>query len=285
MREKTATGIRAWVHSTKAAIETLGFTLWRPIWGGQCLERPIFLIGCPRSGTSISAVLFGRHPGVANFSEAGEIWDPRAYADPEANHHWTAADVTLEDAARLHDRFEFARRVRRRKRFLNKHPRNSVRIEYLQAVFPDALFIHVIRDGRAVVRSMLEMYEREPARKAVPMGNFCKPPDWRLYLRDDLVEQSALQWREIVLHVLGKRDELGSRYHELRYEDLCQDPRRILGQAMAFAELRADEDVLARLPQQLPLQNYKWRQTFSQVQIETLARVQAPLLGQLEYDL
>jgi hypothetical protein len=285
MREKTATGIRSWVHATKAAIEAVGFTLWRPIWGGQRLERPIFLIGCPRSGTSISAVLFARHPDVANVSEAGEIWDPHRYANPEADHHWTAADVTPDDTARLHSRFEFARRIRHRARFLNKHPRNSVRIEYLQAVFPDALFIHIIRDGRAVVRSMLAMYEREPARKAVPMGNFCKPPNWRLYLRDDPVEQAALQWREIVLYVLGKRDELGARYHEYRYEDLCQDPRRVLGQAMAFAGLRTGEDVLARLPRELPTQNLRWRQTLDQAQIETLGQVQAPLLRQLGYDL
>lgn len=284
MREKTATGARAWIHTAKAAMEGAGFALWTPLWGGQRLERPIFMIGCPRSGTSISAILFSRHPDVAPLSEAGEIWDPRHYADPEADHHWTAADVTPEDAARLHDRFEFARRLRRKERFFNKHPRNSVRIEYLQAVFPDALYIHVIRDGRAVVRSLLAMLEREPERKAVPMSNFCKPPDWRTYLRDDPVEQAALQWREIVRYILGGRDQLGSRYHEYHYQALCQDPRATLGQAMTFAGLRTDADVLSRLPEQLPLQDFKWRQSFSTAQIETIDRIQAPLLRQLGYD-
>jgi len=292
MSEKTAEVIRARIHAVEAAVEEAGFILWRPFGGGQRLERPIFMIGCPRSGTSVSCVLFGHHPDVVNFSEAGEIWDPRHFSDREADHHWVAADVTPEETARLRDRLEFARRIRNlppwhggaRKRLLNKHPRNSVRIEYLQAIFPDALFIHVLRDGRAVVHSILEMIEREPERKAVPMGAFCKPPNWRDYLREDPVEQAALQWREIVRYVLSKREGLGGHYHEYRYEDLCRDPRGVLGQAFAFAGLRADAEVLARLPEQLPLKNFKWRQDLDQTQIETMERIQSPLLRQLGYD-
>jgi hypothetical protein len=249
------------------------------------------MIGCPRSGTSIAAILFARHPDVAGFSEAGEVWDPHGYADPQADHHWTAADVTLQEAARLHDRFEFARRVRSLphrspgRRLFNKHPRNSVRIEFLDAVFPDAIFIHMVRDGRAVVHSMLEMQEREPERKAVPMGAFCKPPGWRDLLRDDEVEQAALQWREIVCYILAQGETLGARCHQVRYEDLCADVRGVLGRAFAAAGLRADGEVLARLPEQLPLQNFKWQAAFSPAQVDTLLRIQGPLLQRLGYEL
>lgn len=285
MHEKRAAGLRAWAFAIQASAEDVGFRMWRPFWGGQRLDRPIFMIGCPRSGTSISSQLFARHPQIADLSEAGEVWDPSHYADPEADHYWRAADVTPRESARLHDRFEFARRVRRRERFFNKHPRNSVRTEYLRVVFPDAYFIHVIRDGRPVVRSLLEMIEREPQRKAAPMGAFCKPPNWRELLRDDPVEQAALQWREIVRYVLDQRDALGDRYHEYRYEDLCADTRGVLGRAFAFAGLRTDQDVLRRLPEALPLRSQAWRQAFSTRQIDTIERVQAPLLRHLGYDL
>lgn len=285
MRERTASGARAWFHAAKAAAESTAFALWRPLWGQQRLERPILMIGCPRSGTSIAAVLFARHPDVAGYSEAGEVWDPHSYADPQADHHWTAAGVTPREAARLHDRFEFARRLRGGGRLFNKHPRNSVRLEFLDAVFPDAIFIHVVRDGRAVVHSMLEMLEREPERKAVPMGAFCKPPGWRDLLRDDPVEQAALQWREIVRYVLARGETLGARYHQFHYEDLCADARGVLGQAFAAAGLRADDRVLARLPERLPLQNFKWQTAFTPAQVDTLLRIQGPLLRQLGYDL
>jgi len=289
VREQTASGPRALIHATRAALEEAAFALWRPLFGSQRLEHPIFMIGCPRSGTSVSARLFAQHPDVAGFSEAGEVWDPRGYADPEADHHWTAARVTPREAARLHDRFEFARQVRslpfhRGRRLFNKHPRNSVRIEYLWAVFPDAFFVHVIRDGRAVVYSMLQMLEREPERKAVPMGAFCKPPGWQALLREDAVEQAALQWREIVTHVLDRRQALGGQYHEYRYEDLCRDVHGVLGEAFAAAGLPAGQEVLAGLPRRLEVQNFKWRDAFDGAQVETLLRVQGPLLERLGYE-
>lgn len=269
----------------KELSEELSFAVWKRFWGGLRLEQPIFMIGCPRSGTSVAARLFGLHPDVTNFSEAGEIWDPRHYYDPEVDHYWTASDVTPEDIGRLHDRFEFHRRLKRAKRLINKHPRNSVRIDYVRAIFPDAVFIHIIRDGRAVVRSIVESTKRDPSRQRIPMGRFCKPPNWRDLLRNDPVEQAALQWREVVLHILTKRQELGESYHELKYEDLCQDCRGVLGDAFAFAKLHNGVDVLELLPERLGSQNFKWQRSLDQEQIETINRIQAPLLREFGYGL
>ncbi len=288
MREKTASGPRAVMHAGKAALEEVAFAAWRPLFGGQRLERPIFMIGCPRSGTSVAVSLLAQHPDLVDFSEAGEVWDPSRYADPAADHVWTAADVTPEEAARLHDRFEFARRWRSighrmgKTRLLNKHPRNSVRIEFLSAMFPDACFVHVIRDGRAVVHSMLQMIEREPERKGVPMGAFCKPPHWRLFLRDDAVEQAALQWREIVACVLAHRETLGERYYQFHYANLCADVRGVLGGVYAFAGLAGGSE--QRLPERLEVRDYKWREALTAEQIDTINHVQAPLLRELGYE-
>jgi hypothetical protein len=45
-------------------------------------------------------------------------------------------------------------------RFLNKNPDNSVRMRYLNKLFPDSYFIHIVRDGRAVAHSMIKFKER-----------------------------------------------------------------------------------------------------------------------------
>lgn len=261
------------------------FLLWRFTFGrGKRLARPIFMIGCSRSGTTLAAGLFGLHPDVADFSEAHEIWDPRHYRDPEADHHWTSAQATQAEAIRLHARFEYVRRYLGKERFFNKNPRSSVRIDYIRAVFPDAVFVHVIRDGRAVVASMLEFMRARAHLENTPMP-FCRPPEWRALLRADKTEQGALQWCAIVRHVLSKKAELGPVYHEFRYEELCQDPRGVLAPAFRFAGLRADAEVLANLPERLDSQNYKWREQLTPAQIGTVNRVEAPLLEQLGYPL
>jgi len=263
-----------------------GYHPWMWLYGhGERwrLHRPIFMIGCPRSGTGLALRTFARHPHVANLSEAGDLWDPRRYNDPEADHVWTVNDVMPEDTRRMHSRFEFWRRLHGAERFINKHPRNSVRIDYLRAMFPDAVFLHVVRDGRAVVNSILSRIQREPHRLRLPFWNFCKPPGWRELLRDDPAEQAALQWREILRYVFAKRAELGAAYHQFRYEDLCVAPRQVVGRAWRFAGLRCDESDLARVPGQLEDRGYKWRKELAPEQLELIGRIQRELLVELGY--
>lgn len=274
-----------WRAALRRVSHEPAFLLWRFTVGrGKRLERPIFMIGCSRSGTTLAGTLFGLHPDVVNFSEAHEIWDPRGYRDPEADHYWAAADVRAEDAARLHARFEYVRRYLGKERLFNKNPRSSVRIDYIRTVFPDAVFIHVFRDGRAVTASMLEFIRKREHLEPVPMP-FCRPPEWRTLLRADRVEQAALQWRAVVSHVLSKRAELGAAYYEFKYEDLCNDPRRVIGAAWRFAGLRVDGEVLGRPPERLESQNYKWKEQLSLEQIERVTVIQRTLLEEMAYPL
>lgn len=277
---------RYWLGQLNGLAYEMAFHLWERTAGRNArLERPIFIIGCPRSGTTVATELFARHPDVVSLSEAQEVWDPEHHLDPEADHHWTAERVTSEEARRLHARFEFHRRLHRARRLLNKNPRSSVRLDYIRAVFPDACFLHVIRDGRAVVHSLLEETRKHPQRGQFPFGNFCKPPNWRELLRYPALEQAAWQWKEIVSHVLTRRQDLGASYHEFHYEDLCVDPRGVLREAYAFAGLRVDRDALGRLPEGLDSRNLKWKMALGSGDIEAVNRIQAPLLQQLGYPL
>ncbi|MCP3927694.1 MAG: sulfotransferase [Bacteroidetes bacterium] len=248
------------------------------------LSKPIFIIGAPRSGTTLSIRLFSSHPEVANWSEAGRIWDPGSYDDPNADHFWSGDQVTNQAIERLHSRFECYRQIENKKRFVNKHPRNSVRIDYIRKIFPDALFIHVVRDGRAVVNSIINRIERDSARQKVPFGDFCKPPSWQHFLRDDPVEQAALQWREIVSYVLSKRNELGSCYYQFKYEDLCVNPRKTLRSAFKFADMAVSEDIWSTFPETFKNMNYKYKEIFADTQISTINSIQIELLKELGYE-
>ena len=59
-----------------------------------------------------------------------------------------------ETARRLRARFEGIRRRAGASTFLSKRTANNRRIRYLNAIFPDARFVHLVRDGREVARSL-----------------------------------------------------------------------------------------------------------------------------------
>ena len=272
------------IRMVREVSDGLHFRLWQArLKEAPRLRQPIFMIGSPRSGTSIAVRLFARHPQVANRTEAGLIWDPEHYFDPEADHLWTADRVTEGHVRRLHTRFEYYRQKESKARLVNKHPRNSVRIGHIRRVFPDARFIHVIRDGRAVANSIVNRTRREPDRHSLPFGGFCKPPGWRNLLRKDPYEQAALQWREIVHYVLTWREELDDQYHEFQYRDMCAQPREVFAAAFESAGLEVSSEILADLPDTLTNMNYKYREHLSPAQIATITQAQHGLLAQLGY--
>ncbi|HEX2241438.1 MAG TPA: sulfotransferase, partial [Actinomycetota bacterium] len=126
--------------------------------GGR-LERPIFIVGAPRSGSSLLHSVLVASRQIGHWSgEAHEVW--------EADHHpafrqWSsnvleATDATPEAVARIRRQFFLA--TGPRKRFLEKTPRNSLRIPFIETIFPDALFIHLKRDGRDNVNSLINAW-------------------------------------------------------------------------------------------------------------------------------
>ncbi|RMH17828.1 MAG: hypothetical protein D6701_07080, partial [Gemmatimonadetes bacterium] len=56
------------------------------------LDRPVFIVGCPRSGTTAFARLAGAHPDVVHWSEAGQVFQ-RRYYDADADHELSAEDL------------------------------------------------------------------------------------------------------------------------------------------------------------------------------------------------
>jgi hypothetical protein len=266
----------------RSPLRTARALAWRALHPGARLERPIFVIGAPRSGTTLAVDLFATHPDVANWSEAGRIWDPSGYDDPEAEHAWPAALATAARRARLHGWFEWYRQSQGRARFVNKHPRNSLRIPFLRAAFPDAQYIHVIRDGRAVVSSILEEIRRHERRRRRPMGGFAKPAGWRELLRDDPAEQAALQWQAIVRTARADGAALGGALLEVRYERLCAEPRETYRTLFSFAGLRTDEAALAAIPQRLE-ESAGWRKRLTRAELAVIERAAGPMLAELGY--
>lgn len=115
---------------------------------------------------------------------------------------------------------------------LDKEPSNTYRTDLIAAVFPEARFIHVLRDGRDVASSLL----------AARSG-------WGRDWAPTTVARAAATWRDHVVRAREARS-LGLPYLEVRYEDLLERPVDSLVEVLSFLDIAIDEDAARAVTQE-----------------------------------
>lgn len=134
------------------------------------------------------------------------------------------------------------------------------RIGFLSSVFPDAYFVHIVRDPRAVVNSLLKVgFWRQ-------MGGWDRPV-WREGFPEPYRERwesldrsplalAVLQWRAVVEAVEREKASLPPhQFVELRYEDFLAQPRERLTAMCRSVGLDPAEQIFAFLEQRFELRN------------------------------
>ncbi len=164
------------------------------------------------------------------------------------------------------------------------------RISFLASIFPDARFIHIIRDGRSVVESLLrQRFWQEKGGLERPFWE--DTPDhilqeWEASGRDSEV-LAALQWRYIIQSIRADVAELPKEsYMEVRYEDFVQDPTQTLKSIYHFTDLSIPEDVL-NSPESdgnsFKNMNEKWRE-MEKEHLDRITTAMQPVLRDLGYE-
>lgn len=112
----------------------------------------IFIVGSPRSGTTILGEILDIHSEINQWYEPYFIWDK--FFRLSAHDERTELDATPEVIQYIQGSFE-RYRTRSGCRFLvDKSPRNSLKIPFIKKIFPHARFIHIVRDGRDATLSI-----------------------------------------------------------------------------------------------------------------------------------
>ena len=195
---------------------------------------PTFVIGCARSGTSILGEAIAAHPRVAYLFEASVIWN--ALAPERADDRLTSADLTPEIAEAARRALDVAWNELPGDVRVEKNPKHVLRMPYLSALFPESKFLHIIRDGRDTVASLMFRNRGES-------WGHLKTPGWEELLRihrEAHHVRCAHQWRDAVTIARNDARALGldtSRYLELRYEDLLLDPTTTMRSVLGYLGL------------------------------------------------
>ena len=240
----------------------------------------IFNVGARRSGTYWLQQIVCAHPQVAEVPSETYVFshgvrplvDRFQYDDPTSTEMGTVyanRDRMMPAVRAMCDVLfgEFAREGETH--VAERTPWHVFHIPLMAEVYPDARFVHIIRDGRDVARSIV-------------------PQPWPPHT----VREAADEWRRSV--EAGRRAVavVGDRLLEIRYEDLLADPRPVVERLYSHLGLEGglDAGVAAAArevnvgPQDWRVGAGKWRESWGRRELRDFERVAGELVRELGYD-
>jgi Sulfotransferase family len=210
----------------------------------EVIRAPVFVVGSPRSGTTITGSCLQAHPQLAGTAESLaliHLWC--IYADLYKGFNrrrycplkeYISEDLLLSGIGDLADGIFAGVLGARKDRYVDHTPWYGACMPFIRSLYRDAVFIHVIRDGRQVVRSLTSSKER-----GFPWAG------------KTLKERTQL-WMELVSIVKRFGSTLpAEQYLEVRYEELCANPEGTIGVMLEFLGLDWSDQCLIPLTKPL----------------------------------
>lgn len=279
------------------------------------MKSPIIIVGAARSGTKFLRDVLASGSGTRAVPyDVNYVW--RYGVGWQSDDRLTPDRLTEKQAEFIRRSLSSIARLRDGETLIEKTVATTLRVPYVDAVFPDARYIHLVRDGRDVVESAMRQWVAPPDWRALwtklrgmPLRNL----DYALWFagnairglgagrkggkiwgprypgidRDSLsrplVELCALQWKNSV--VLARDGLAGipeERVFEIRYEDLIASPDA-LDQLVAALSLPDRGTIIASYRSRVnPGDGGRWKR-LSGAERERMAAIIDPTLRELGY--
>jgi len=272
---------------------------------------PIFVLGCSRSGTTVTYETLAAAPQLLSLGvEIPEFWN--SLYGP-LNNGWHSEAVGAEQARPEHRAaaLRYFYQCLGRGQVLDKTCINTLRIPYLYKLFPQARFVFIQRDGRDNISSMMDGWRQGrtdggfgleqffgPAPETVAINggefrewHFFLPPGWRGYNRSSLEEVCAFQWLSANRLALDAKPLIpAEQWIHLRYEDLFERPVEMFREAFERLDIPFDAALRERCAHLAPTsivkgkpKKQKWKEHNPDA-IERILPMIRPMMEEMGYD-
>ena len=203
-------------------------------------RRPIIVVGCSRAGTTLVYKTLSESHEIGSLQrETHDYWTG---LHPLAEKNWDSHALDAADASDR-DRDAVGRYFYSwtgHHRWVDKNNQNGLCVPYLQALFPDAVFVYIKRSPGDNLNSLIEGWRKPdefatwsndlPAKVAVENGTltqwcFFLADGWRNYVNAPVEDVAAFQYTAINQAILdAKAGVPAGQWVEVVYEDFLRDP-------------------------------------------------------------
>ena len=218
------------------SVEAQAYATWKPVAGPSMPQSPVFVIGFPRSGTTLLEQMLDAHPDFRSMDERGYVYQliermehaGQRYPADLANLVQEEADQLREVYWRLVDRTlpDLGKR-----RLVDKNPLNMLCLPMILRLFPDACIVLCIRHPCDVLLSCSMQAFRSPAFRTM-----CSS-----------LPRLARGYTEAFEQCCGHIEVFKPRVMEWRYESVVADPGAAVARLGGFLEV-ADASSMMDFP-------------------------------------
>ncbi|WP_079478174.1 sulfotransferase [Halobacillus salinus] len=259
---------------------------------------PIFIGGAGRSGTTLLRVMLNAHPNLCSGPEFKLMPDiinlynkmnSQGFESILKSYHLDNQYLKETYAKFISDLFNNFLLDNHANRIVEKTPHNVLMMKEVSQIFPEAKFIHVVRDGRDVASSLTDM----------KWTDFEGNPIW--YVKN--INNASEYWMKVVSQGLKDAQDpsMNGKVLLVSYEDLIDDPKSVMEKVLNFidepwSDLVLEHEKVSRVnepiessTEQVSKKIYKsskkrWREKFTEEDKGTFKQIAGEMLVHLGYE-
>ena len=234
------------------------------------VEKPIFIIGTGRSGTTVLGVVLSMHKDVGFLNEPKAMWYSifpgediiGSYSREPAKYRLDSSDATDEIKTFAHRIYGAYIAATCSKRVVDKYPELIFRISFVRAIFPDAKFLFLVRNGWDTCHSIKRWSKCLGVEIKGEIHDWWGVDNrkWNLLISqvvaadpkfvniinevkaiNDHQNMAAVEWIVTMREGIKLTQNLPNHLHMVRYEDLATNTEKTLLNIIDFCELSYDK--------------------------------------------